>query len=161
MTFQEEHAAWLSTIYPGQPVYIPAAGLVEEAGELLHALLKREQEALWGKETRYADVDWFAKITDAIGDCAIYACSFCNAMKLDFEKQMNFAYPCGPHVPVASPITMAAQLIALGVAIVENPAEAGLVAYLIQLSHICKVLHLNIWGCLIVTWERVKKRSRT
>lgn len=160
MTFQEEHAKWLESIYPNQPVYIPAAGLVEEAGELLHALLKREQAALWGEEERYKDVDWFAKITDAIGDCGIYTCSFCNAFKIDFEAMMRYTKDVHSSFVSESPLTAASRLVSLGVAVVETPSAHNLTRYVQHLRRLCHQLALNLDGCILVTWERVKARKR-
>lgn len=160
MTFQEEHAEWLKGMYPNQPVYIPAAGLVEEAGELLHALTKREQTALWGEEPRYKDVDWFAKITDAIGDCGIYVCSFCNASNLNFESMMKYINDTRDTFKTESPLTMAADLIALGVKVLQTPYAPELTAYVRKLKQICHVLALNLDGCIAITWERVKRRTR-
>src|SRR5260221_7052648 len=131
---QTEHREWLAKMYPDQPLWIPAAGMIEEAGELMHACLKREQADMWGEEGRYAGVDWTAEISDAIGDCAIYCCSLCNALNLDFPAVFRGA----DRFPQKSGSTFSACLH-----VVEAACEAGrlsstlcLATYIATLKHV-------------------------
>ena len=88
---QREHANWIAKKYPNQLPKIPAIGCLEEAGELIHVLLKIEQVQLWGEDSRHKLVDLRLKIVDAIGDCGIFTCSLCNAMTWDFEEEWELA----------------------------------------------------------------------
>lgn len=83
MDIQAEHAAWLATRYPDQPADIPAAGMVEEAGELLHCFVVEKRVLLYGSETRVRDL--VAELYDALGDCAIYFCSYCNSKGIKWK----------------------------------------------------------------------------
>lgn len=161
VTFQQEHKAWVDALYPRQPVYIPAAGLVEEAGELLHAILKKEQANLWGEEPRYQGVNWNEKIKDAIGDCGIYVCSLCNAHgNWDYIEIWRSAQS-QVNAGVTSPLNRAARLVALGVKVIETPSiKYSLIEYTAQLMRVAASLGLATEECVLYTWERVKERKR-
>lgn len=184
MTMQAEHKEWLSRMYPKQPAYIPAAGCVEEAGELMHVLLKKEQEAMWGKESRYADADWAIALVDAIGDCAIYACSLCTTNEYDYKSILTMAksrvegcircgYPmvnanddCCPdgekheYIPIA-PLTAAAHLVSAAANVVLRPTSSIAIAdYLKALLGVAKVCHVDFDKAVEITWQEVKRRKR-
>ncbi len=158
-SFQEEHRQWLATMYPNQDPVFPAAGMLEEAGELMHALLKNQGRHVWGEEVRYAGTDWNAAIVDAIGDCAIYACSLCNAMGWNFGtiamEAWNFiAEP-------RSAFSDVAKLVQIGTFAASEPTNhVWALAYLRQLGAIAANWNLDIRNCIAVTWDKVKERKR-
>jgi len=146
-------------MYPGQSPKFPAAGMLEEAGELMHALLKNQGQHVWGSEERYANADWHASIVDAIGDCAIYACSLCNALGWDFERLATRAWNF-----VAKPdhaFDTVAKLVQIATLAVQDPEnDVWTLAYLRQLGSIAANWNLDIWSCIEVTWNKVKERKR-
>lgn len=160
MTLQKEHAEWLSRMYPNQPADVPAAGLVEEAGELMHCLLKRRQVELWGDETRYRGVDWHSKIVDAIGDCAVYLVSLCNATNNDFDELMRFARATLVDTSI-NPFVGAAKLLSTGVGVMENPKLlVPVLTYASWLLIAAKSLGVDFDEALRVTWAEVRGRTR-
>jgi NTP pyrophosphatase (non-canonical NTP hydrolase) len=150
---QQEHKEWVDREFPGQTPEIPAFGMVEEAGELLHCLLKLEHERRWGKDPRYPDLQ--ADLVDAIGDCGIYAISWCNASNVEFAALERYPGFVREH---ATSLQHAADLI---VQSVQNQASVvGTAIYLTILEYIAKMHHLNMDQCIQDTWKRVKERKR-
>lgn len=81
-TIQGEIAIWVSHNFGPHPSWHPLLGIQEEAGELAHAFLKREQ----GIRT---NEDHDAGIRDAVADLMIYLCDFCNSEKIDLEAELQ------------------------------------------------------------------------
>jgi len=77
---QENLRAWVEHNFGDRPWHQPFMGIVEEVGELSHALLKQEQ----GIRGSWEEHENEAK--DAIGDILIYMCDLCNARGWDAEK---------------------------------------------------------------------------
>jgi NTP pyrophosphatase (non-canonical NTP hydrolase) len=77
--FQAEHAAWEQRNFGKQPAYRLLMGVVEELGELTHALLKQEQ----GIRSHEGLV---AKEKDAIGDLIVFLTGYCTARGYDLEE---------------------------------------------------------------------------
>lgn len=73
---QAELRPWVEHNFGKRPSWQPALGLVEEAGELSHAVLKRAQ----GIRGSTAEHD--AAIRDAIADLIIFLADFCNSHSL-------------------------------------------------------------------------------
>lgn len=74
MTFdqlQTEVGAWAQRNFGDQPADNPLLGVVEEVGELAHAVLKRKQGI------RGTDEQHLAAERDAIGDILIYLADYC------------------------------------------------------------------------------------
>lgn len=150
---QAEHKAWLDIMYPGQPWQLPAAGMVEEAGELLHAILAKEREAIWGLDHRYKDLS--EDIEDAIGDCAIYACSLCNAMEWHFvELTLGTSKDDGDN------LALAVSLIAIGAVNFKEPSEVNVRHYLSYLKRLACRFGIPFWATIQKTWAKVKERRR-
>lgn len=159
MKLQAEHAEWLGRMYPKQSPDIPAAGMVEEAGELLHCVIKRTQCQLWGDEPRYADVDWQAKMRDAVGDCGIYCISYCNAAGLSFDEVMASAT-----TPVVDASTMqcATELVHLATEFFRTRWPFYMAMYLSMLNYIAyRVLgDRDAMPAIERIWLEVKERTR-
>lgn len=77
---QADMKQWLEYNFPGTTSFEQFAGIVEEVGELAHALLKMSQ-GIRGSKDELED-----KERDAIGDIAIYLMNYCNTRGFDFEK---------------------------------------------------------------------------
>ncbi len=77
---QDQHKKWIEHNFPNATSDMQFKGLVEEVGELAHALLKREQN-IRGSQENYNE-----KIKDAIGDIVIFLSGFCIQEGLDLHK---------------------------------------------------------------------------
>ncbi len=73
---QREHALWIKKNFPSRPdkSFHPLLGVVEEVGELSHAVLKRDQGIRLNENHG-------ENIKDAVGDIVIYLLDFCNTEK--------------------------------------------------------------------------------
>ncbi len=77
---QEEHKKWIEYNFPNATSDMQFKGVVEEVGELSHALLKREQGIRGSKEQHERD------IKDAIGDIIIFLSGLCIKENLSLEE---------------------------------------------------------------------------
>lgn len=157
---QAEHREWLVKLYPGQIPEFPAAGMVEEAGELMRAVLKCQQ-ANGGKhpESRYADADFTALLVDAVGDCAIFAVSYCNASGHDFSEMLEQAKCQASVSGVETVFNMAAELALCAATAAKTLGWGAVVKYLKQLILICRTWNINFEDAVTTTWAEVKERS--
>ena len=153
---QVEHKAWLDAMYKDQPSDFPACGMVEEAAELMHAMLKHSQKHVWGEEPRYRATDWRAEMFDAIGDCAIYLCSYCNTVGWNFEKLCAAV----PAVGREMPLRRGALFVGLAAAFVSNQTWEQAYLYMSELKGISQSLHIDFDDAVRTTWLEVKTRCR-
>jgi NTP pyrophosphatase (non-canonical NTP hydrolase) len=152
---QVEHAEWLAREYPRQPPEVPAAGLVEEAGELLHAALKLEQVRIWGDDPRYPKL--YDDLVDAVGDCAIYACSYCTAAGLDFAAVVGSAKSGASDGPL---LRVAVTLVAVSAEVYFGRSIQRLVEYVSLLKHVCAFFGVDFGEAVQTTWVKVRERRR-
>jgi NTP pyrophosphatase (non-canonical NTP hydrolase) len=78
--FQTVHNVWRKVNFPYSRKVDPLLGLVEEVGELSHAVLKQRQGI------RGTSDDHESAKRDAIGDIFIYLVDFCNREGVDIER---------------------------------------------------------------------------
>lgn len=156
LDIQKEHKEWVDREYPKQPPYIPLTGMVEEAGELLHAVLKMEQQRIWGDEPRYKRLH--DDLVDAIGDCAIYCCSLCNTVGQQFtcERERDYKLIGGFNTFFAVEFV---KYAAEGVQ--RTDYRAYIDGYLGRLKEIAWRLNIDFEAAVRSTWARVKLRSRS
>jgi NTP pyrophosphatase (non-canonical NTP hydrolase) len=150
---QAEHREWVDREYPNQPPTIPAAGMVEEAGELLHAILKQEQQRIWGFDPRYPQLQ--ADIVDAIGDCAIYVCSYCNADNWDFSECIATSVMYTDDL-----LRCATELVLQAGKFVTERTTLRMKLYVAWLRGIAHKCNLDFDTCVKETWAKVKQRRR-
>lgn len=154
---QEEHRTWVEKKYPNQSPKIPALGCLEEAGELIHALLKTEQVLTWGEDNRYRLADLRMKLVDAIGDCGIYACSLCNANQWSF-KQIWEEHTSSLSTELNVQDT-AIRIVQVAAELALSPTSYKLLQkYLSYLKAIAHYLGLNLEAIIKTTWLTVKER---
>jgi NTP pyrophosphatase (non-canonical NTP hydrolase) len=82
---QTEHKTWSSRNFDTQfpdtvKFWQPIFGVMEELGELTHALLKQSQNI------RGTDAEHIQKQKDAIGDITIFLASTCSALGFNFQE---------------------------------------------------------------------------
>jgi hypothetical protein len=154
---QAEHKVWLERMYPGMRPWHAAAGCVEEVGELMQAILKHENARQWGAEPRYKSKDWYAAMQDAIGDCAIYAVSLCNAKGWAIEELVD-SYSV--ELTGKTLIGLVCALMRWALAVVEAQNTSSLQLYIAHLQAIATILQIKFEEAVQTTWQRVRSRSR-
>ena len=80
---QDEQKPWVEYNFPGREWWQPIFGVMEELGELCHALLKRKQ-GIRGTEKEHLD-----KIKDAIADATIFMADACTTLGIDYQEVME------------------------------------------------------------------------
>ena len=154
---QIEHREWVNRKYPNQRPKIPAVGCLEEAGELVHAILKIELVETWGEDSRHKFPALRVKLVDAIGDCGIYACSLCNANQWDFQENWD----CTDYTLTeeSNPLDTAILLVQSATELALNPgSHEKLHGYLTQLKSVAWLLGLHAETAIRTTWQEVKCR---
>lgn len=79
---QEEQALWSARNFGDQSSEMALLGLVEEVGELAHAVLKREQGIRTNEKLD-------AKLKDAIGDIVIYAADYATRENISLVRSFE------------------------------------------------------------------------
>jgi len=146
---QAEHREWLAREFPVQPVDVPHAGLVEEAGELLHCALAYRRAEIWGSDPRYPPVKLRADTVDAVGDCCIYCVSYCNSAGIAFS-------PAEPSL-CSTPLRTCMQLVRIA-ASCEGRSLVRLYSGALQ-GAACQ-LGVDFESAVASTWGRVARRRR-
>ena len=80
---QKEVDAWSDRNFPNSGAMDKLLGIVEEVGELAHAVLKQKQ-GIRGSYEELAEQE-----VDAIGDVMIYLLDYCSKRNLDLEHIVN------------------------------------------------------------------------
>lgn len=155
--FSKEHDVWLKANFPNQPPEHPAVGMIEEAGELMHVLLKLSQEHTWGAEPRYAGNHWGKKLVDAVGDCAIYCDSFCNAKGYSFPALAHEALCMDINLSFVAGVTLVHHALNVH----STHSESQVHTYLSQLKSIAHRAGISLNDAITDTWAEVKLRNRT
>lgn len=81
---QMEHEYWVHRNFPHETTYQAFLGMVEEMGELAHAMLKSEQ----GIRGMSMEAARDAKI-DAVGDLVIFLAGFCTMHGINLEEAVE------------------------------------------------------------------------
>lgn len=152
---QREHKEWLDREFPGQEPIVPAIGMVEEAGELLHCLLALERERKWGPDKRYPDLR--NDLLDAVGDCGIYVCSMCNTKGWSFDNAIRQSWG-----RTAEPTLLKCglELVKCGLHVAEYLGQAQVHVYVSQLHETAKLAGIDVLEAVSTTWQKVKERKR-
>jgi NTP pyrophosphatase (non-canonical NTP hydrolase) len=79
---QEEQRAWSMKNFGPHPWWHVFLGMVEEMGELSHAVLKQEQGIRKGEDLR-------AKEIDSVGDLVVYLADFCCCRGINLEQTIK------------------------------------------------------------------------
>jgi NTP pyrophosphatase (non-canonical NTP hydrolase) len=77
---QKQQRKWVKHNFPNRTAEEPAYGMVEEVGEMFHAILKQKQ-GIRGSFEEHEEA-----IKDSIGDLIIFTSDFCEAKRFDFQK---------------------------------------------------------------------------
>lgn len=157
---QTEHKVWVDAAFPNQPPELPALCMVEEAGELLHALLKMDQTKVYGKDRRYTEEELRAKAVDAVGDCVISACSFCNTRNWAFTDFVRVVRA------TVTPLEGSVSLIRCAVDFMQCAkldgywSPAFMARYLSILYSVADSVGINYESAAEAAWQVVKERKR-
>jgi NTP pyrophosphatase (non-canonical NTP hydrolase) len=90
LTFRQlqiEQQEWEKKNFPDNQKHFAMLGLLEEVGELAHALLKMEQGIRGTKEEHMAAAE------DAVGDITVYLSSVCSHYGIDFQGAVDKTWP--------------------------------------------------------------------
>lgn len=156
-SIQKEHKKWIAKKYPNQSAKMPAVGCLEEAGELLHCVLKTEQIRVWGEDTRHKLAELRVKTVDAIGDCGIYACSLCNANDWDFEEEWDAA--ASNVIEGDNALDEVILFVEQATKVARHPVNiAILYSYLLHLHKVAKCLGISPSMAVTRTWQIVRTR---
>lgn len=95
--FQQEHAAWVKKNFPDQAKaqnrHQSFLGVVEEVGELAHAMLKYEQRIREYEElTVPTDVAFRVALMDGVGDLVVFLAGVCDTYGLDLEQCIELTW---------------------------------------------------------------------
>lgn len=88
--FQQRVLAWQTYNFPNNGYIEPLMGIVEEVGELYHAVLKSRQQ-IRGFDT-VLDTTSKNAAKDAVGDTLIYLFNFCSLYGLSIEECAETAW---------------------------------------------------------------------
>lgn len=83
---QDQVGKWSRKNFGDQPADNPMLGVVEEVGELAHAVLKARQGI------RGTAAGHNAAIADAVGDLIIYLADFCGRSGIDLQQAVAQAW---------------------------------------------------------------------
>jgi NTP pyrophosphatase (non-canonical NTP hydrolase) len=153
---QNQHKEWVNSMYPDQSPTIPAAGMVEEAGELLHAVLALERARKWGFEERYPREKLLEALEDAIGDCAIYFCSYCNSKGWDFHE-FN---PVADSPLTRDRLTLSVDLVRIAAEFFSRRNLDFARMYMNTVYTISNVAGIEFKQAVLRTWDGVRSRRR-
>lgn len=154
---QDQHKEWVDREYPDQPTAVPAAGCVEEAGELLHAVLKIKQAELWGSEGRYPSPALVADLEDAVGDCALYFCSLCSTVGWNLDAMMSLRKM---ERPTGEPLHMCVNFVRVAAELYDDVCVRNGMAYTDNLRAVTEAMGLDLYKCVESSWAVVRRRSR-
>lgn len=148
---QIEQAEWAQRNFGDRPATDPALGLIEEVGELAHAILKRSQ-GIRGTAEEHT-----AAIIDAIGDCAIYLCDYATRRGIVLP---DVAWPEWPWNPVMVEIVgdlavFAGQLMQF----IDRTELSDVAAFARRLSGAAKNEGRSLQECVDETWKKVRLRD--
>ena len=152
---QGEHKAWLATRYVNQEPKVPLMGIIGEAGEVAHALLNEYKELKHGKNPRHDAHN--AELLDAIGDCVIYACSWCNTPRID-QRLSDFDWRSKRAYTYAHPLDIGYLL--MGSALACYRLDRVTQDLIDDLCRICGVRGVEIEAVVTSAWNQVKERVR-
>lgn len=168
-SLQEQIWAWQLTNFGVSPISHPLLGMCEEAGELVHAVLKMSQ-GIRGSESDHADA-----IKDALGDILIYLIDFFRRCQLGFVHPLCefFLYPPSFQTHTMQDLEALALHVYLAVANLCTAAEKVfyvdqplLKSYHIEVKECTAIVLQDVQGvagvlgfpayhCLTDTWEKV------
>lgn len=141
----------------GNPRHAPDFGVVEEVGELMHGILKNYQ-GIRG----FDDVDVFRNHTiDALGDAMVYLSHWCY-MKGAYYSIFDDPIVTDLRNELSQLLVATSQLVnqSYDMNVMQN-ADAVITASRIakRLQHIAILHNLDLMQCLIITWDKVKRRD--
>jgi len=166
---QDEQARWSARNFGDQPSTNPLLGLIEEVGELAHAVLKREQNIRL--DERLDD-----KLKDAVGDICIYAADYATREGFSlaesfstlsgFSDMTNFRDDAGTKEYVFSIALSVGRLCkyhsarnCLSKEEVMHLKASYMGALLVQLERLARLENLTLDKVIMDVWGEVKKRD--
>lgn len=144
---------------PWHPTHAPDYGVLEELGELMHAVLKNMQ-----KIRGFEDEAFFTRhAVDALGDFMVYLSHWC------YMHNCYFTFRAEEFIPDLEELRPTIGQVLIGLSrmysytddVMDAPAVAGAIAC--QITHnmqaISMYLGINLENALVLTWDKVKQRD--
>ncbi len=150
---QSEVGEWSRYNFPNNEKWFPLLGLVEEQGELFHAVLKAKQGI------RGTPGEHRLAMVDAVGDTTIYMMDFC--------ERNSVALARGPTVSYAIPGSVEVSLLKLSSAVgrltqtylEEQFLDWPCVVVLDRLAAFCRDAGIDYDAAVETTWAEARKRD--
>lgn len=170
---QSEQDVWVEHNFPGMPIAFAHMGMIEEFGELMHAVLK-DLQGIRGSQRK--------NMIDAIGDFWIYGCQYCSriGMRLEYisTRPISLVALHGIDIPLEmvswNGLTEEASLkllrnsCLLGLHIIESntpemqdrkAVEYHMIRMWQSFYIFCEVRGINFHHAISSTWEDVRERD--
>ncbi len=146
--FQDEHRKWALANFGDHQVTDPLLGIIEEKGELAHAVLKARQGI------RGTVAEHNAKALDSIGDIMIYVADLfsCKGWSLAEEVEMAMT---NRRVYVSEFMSVPEYIIVLNAQL----AGYNYLGAIAVLAKLCEEFGTELDTVVAQTWERVKQRN--
>ena len=148
---QSELKVWTEFNFGKQTPDIPILGMIEELGELSHAILKEKQ----GIRTS----DFLADKKDAIADLTIYALNYLNANDFEYDgNQPSKSYLT--ECEILQDISVQIGMLDTEVNDIEMFINSGNIEDLISLLRgLCNMFEIDFLTTVNEVWEQVKLRD--
>lgn len=148
---QNELKVWTEYNFGKQELIIPIMGMIEELGELSHAIFKEKQGI--------RQSDFLADKKDAIADLTIYALNYLNVIDKNYSENLQFA-----NVDLIKSLQNISNLISTLATDLTNERYihySSLVTNTIILNilDICKTLDIDFLTTVNEVWKQVKLRD--
>ena len=148
---QSELKVWTEYNFGKQTPDIPILGMIEELGELSHAILTEKQGI--------RQSDFLADKKDAIADLTIYALNYLNAQDLEYDDNQpskSYLTECD----ILQDISVQIGMLDVEVNDIEMFTNSDNIEDLISLLRgLCNMFNINFITTVNEVWEKVKLRD--
>jgi NTP pyrophosphatase (non-canonical NTP hydrolase) len=156
---QPEQAAWAKRNFGDRISALQGLlGVVEEVGELAHAVLKKWQ-GIRGTPEEHDEA-----IKDACADVVIFMLDYCNMEGFELYDALSLHHATmqadvvgGPHAELQRVVIALGQLNLADLTNQAQPKHAGKV--IAELQRFCDASQLDLWALVEITWLHVKQRD--
>ena len=147
---QSELKVWTEYNFDKQTPEIPILGMIEELGELSHAILKEKQGI--------RQSDFLADKKDAIADLTIYALNYLNAIDSNYERKIPKTFLT--NVESLQSISYYISTLDIELNTIEVFTDSDNCNYIICLIEgLCNINSIGFLTTVNEVWEQVKLRD--
>lgn len=146
---QEELKVWTEYNFGHTTPEIPILGMIEELGELSHAILKEKQGI--------RQSDFLSDKKDAIADLTIYILNYCNC------KNITIDFYYAPRDIISLEVIDILQNISYNISNINTEEieldKLYMERILYYLRYICSIINVDFLTIVNKVWEQVKLRD--